>query len=378
MKESLLQSHIELIYDSVTDDQGWAALIETLVSDLDCRSGHVSLEALDQSCLKQRYSSGIAEEDNQLIVDYYHQHDVWTKALVKQSIGRFYLSEQLVPQSSLRKTEFFNDFCKPTDLGYITGAIIGWDGDVGLRIGFQHTHRQGSLADKLDHLNMLVPHLCRAAKLRQNLIQHHCLLANTSALLSKMPVAIALVNAQGQILLMNAHLEQLVRGSAFVKIKNNTFVLRDGNQGQFEAGILQAVRAAEGRASGQFSSLITVRDANGAACLEVGIEPFSSFDQQLGMQYRKAVAMIIFNDVTTTERVNVSLLVQMFGLTRREIYLANELLQGKSLEQIAGESNRTLNTLRSQLRSLFIKTETNSQAQLIARLMSSIATKISQ
>lgn len=66
------------------------------------------------------------------------------------------------------------------------------------------------------------------------------------------------------------------------------------------------------------------------------------------------------------------LLEQSFRLTPSEIRLVRALAEGCSLNALSRASGRTLNTLRSQLKSVFQKTRTNSQADL-ARLVSTLS-----
>jgi DNA-binding CsgD family transcriptional regulator len=59
----------------------------------------------------------------------------------------------------------------------------------------------------------------------------------------------------------------------------------------------------------------------------------------------------------------------MFGLTRSEALLANALVNGRTLQQIAVAHNVSLNTIRTQLKSVLIKTGTNRQSELVALLL---------
>jgi DNA-binding CsgD family transcriptional regulator len=62
-------------------------------------------------------------------------------------------------------------------------------------------------------------------------------------------------------------------------------------------------------------------------------------------------------------------LVALFGLTQAEAALAAGLLAGLELRDIAEQSGRSINTVRSQLATLMAKTETGRQAELV-RLLS--------
>jgi len=62
-------------------------------------------------------------------------------------------------------------------------------------------------------------------------------------------------------------------------------------------------------------------------------------------------------------------LTRMYGLTRSEASLACCLASGDSLEQGANRLDISLNTARTHLKRIFMKTETNRQSQLVLLLM---------
>ena len=63
-----------------------------------------------------------------------------------------------------------------------------------------------------------------------------------------------------------------------------------------------------------------------------------------------------------------SLLQQVFGLTKSEARLASGLLCGQSLEEIAAANDVSLGTVRSQIKTVFAKTHTHRQAELVGLL----------
>jgi DNA-binding CsgD family transcriptional regulator len=63
----------------------------------------------------------------------------------------------------------------------------------------------------------------------------------------------------------------------------------------------------------------------------------------------------------------------VFGLTPSEARLAGYLLRGKSLAEISRHLLLSRETLKSQLSSLFKKTKTRRQGELIALLVSSLS-----
>jgi DNA-binding CsgD family transcriptional regulator len=61
-------------------------------------------------------------------------------------------------------------------------------------------------------------------------------------------------------------------------------------------------------------------------------------------------------------------LMSIFNLTPAEARLASRLSSGDSIEEIAGQLSITYETSRKQLKSIFQKTNTHRQAQLVALL----------
>jgi DNA-binding CsgD family transcriptional regulator len=80
-----------------------------------------------------------------------------------------------------------------------------------------------------------------------------------------------------------------------------------------------------------------------------------------------AVAIVV---VDPDECITPSLpmLEQAFGLTPAEARIAKRLLCAKSLNEIAEEFSVTVGTVRSQLKSIFAKTHTHRQSELVALL----------
>jgi DNA-binding CsgD family transcriptional regulator len=63
-----------------------------------------------------------------------------------------------------------------------------------------------------------------------------------------------------------------------------------------------------------------------------------------------------------------AILQQVFGTTKAEARIANRLLCGESLQEIAETTGVSIGTVRSQMKALFVKTETHRQAELVALL----------
>ena len=77
---------------------------------------------------------------------------------------------------------------------------------------------------------------------------------------------------------------------------------------------------------------------------------------------------LILIDLDEVPRPRAEALQTLFGLTSAEARLAVEVASGKSLEEVAKVVGRKVATARKQLASVFMKTRTNRQGELVALL----------
>ena len=86
-----------------------------------------------------------------------------------------------------------------------------------------------------------------------------------------------------------------------------------------------------------------------------------------------AVASVLFGDPDARRAINPELLQTFYDLTPAEAELVVLLAEGVSLEEAAKRRGVTINTVRSQLKNVFAKTDTNRQGELIRLVLTGAA-----
>ena len=109
-----------------------------------------------------------------------------------------------------------------------------------------------------------------------------------------------------------------------------------------------------------------------------GKRPFEVLVAPLGARGRddtshRAVAMVFLRDPEAKPRPVPALLRELYRLTPGEARLAADLLADRSLLEIAEARRLSRETLRTQLKALFLKTGTNRQSELIGFLATGLA-----
>jgi DNA-binding CsgD family transcriptional regulator len=83
-------------------------------------------------------------------------------------------------------------------------------------------------------------------------------------------------------------------------------------------------------------------------------------------------ALLTLYDEDKGLQVDESVLSKLYGLTRGEAALAAILIQGKSIEEAAGQLFISPHTARTHLKRIFMKTDTHRQTELVVRMFSAI------
>jgi DNA-binding CsgD family transcriptional regulator len=90
--------------------------------------------------------------------------------------------------------------------------------------------------------------------------------------------------------------------------------------------------------------------------------------QRIALNRDDGPLLLLLADLNTSRGPSVDVLQQGFGLTPCEARVAVALAKGLSLNKIARQHGVGVGTVRGQLKSVFIKTGTRRQAELVAIL----------
>lgn len=169
-------------------------------------------------------------------------------------------------------------------------------------------------------------------------------------------------------------LEDIPRSAAFISDGGPTvtacnrpamiaFGLREGSPLSslpFEQGDIEALRSSIHRvASGRADHVITLRlrsRVTGSPVI-VRIGPVASAEA-------KPLALVMSTELVWPEGFEMTV-QEAFGLTQAEVDIVRGISQGLPVKDIAEARGRSLETVRTQVRSVLAKTETHSQAELV-------------
>lgn len=241
---------------------------------------------------------------------------------------------------------------------------------------------RGNVADRepfgdreLALLQALMPHLQRAFQLH-NRIQGLESKANAAAdALDHLSQGVILFDAKSCVLLVNQAATALFASEKALKLTPRGLVAAIPSENRQLSALIQGA-IATGNGEGLHSGgAMTVSRSGLRRPLHVLVTPLRTRTINLGKG--TPVVAVFIADPEREPASNSAVLAQLFGLTRAEARLAELLAAGSTLKDAADQLCVAESTVRSQLKSIFAKTSTNRQSELI-RLLLLVPSRLTQ
>ncbi len=366
---------IQTIYSSVNSQDAWLTFMRDLVGALDARSARMLFMNPAADKVHNSFAINHDERFMRQYTDHYVNKCPWRPELALKPKGRLYSSylDFSCRQKAFRQTEFYEDWARPQQIEHgICGTVLQ-DKEQTVQLLVQRTADIGHFtAEETAAVNRLVPHLHNAINLAGRAEQMQLEQQGVAALANRYSLPFALIDAKLKAVFISSGMEQRIRTSRGLKLGANRVQALDADEHNRLQRLLResiATAAGHGRSSGGKVDI----GADSDDSLALHVLPFPVAAKTGFAPSRGVFAAVLLHCDSLKFSLAGEQLTQQFQLSRRESDLAVHLCQGLSLEQIAARDGVQASTLRKQLKSVYIKTGTHRQGELISVLLNSVA-----
>lgn len=359
------------VYDAAQDQSLWWGLAPKIAATFDSTSTALHVRNLNRS---QVELLGMTSNYDILALDtyeaYYAARDVWVQRAVARGTSGVVSSKDLIADAEFERTEIYNDWVRPVGIYYMVGAAFPIaTGELGV-LGVHRPRKGGNYdEDEKARVAQFLPHLTRALQIRRRFTD--AIIERSAALdgLDRSGVATVVVLGDGRILYANQAAEAVLRQGEALRVINNRLASPDRRTAGRLAALIQAVvKTAAGQAADPGKPIAVPRLDR--LPLTLLVAPFRPARDGVGTLEPAAVLFIRDPEGPTPAH---AALQNLFGLTPAEAAVAARLGDGQAIDTIGTALGISLNTARSHLKSIYLKTGTSRQAQLVALLLRSIA-----
>ncbi|WP_342115392.1 helix-turn-helix transcriptional regulator [Pseudoduganella sp. OTU4001] len=360
---------IQEVYESITQPGRIVELMEKLGRRLDAESAFLftshSETAPEAILLGQNMDPAVVKD----FASYWAQEDVWAAAARAQGLmqrGVVVVDEDLLSKQRLRQSRFYNEFSKNAGMDSMLGTILFDGQEPGGDIPFtnlcwyrpagKHPFSKG---DK-QLLKTLLPHLQQGLKLQWQMqrMRLNDLAAGYAGV--GPPLASIVLDWGGRIASCNARAEALLAGSrALLRCKDGHLLALGQQSSPSLAEALARCRAT------RHAVRMLVREEGSGELFRATLNALPADAETHFGIFGRPCCLLLIELPRDDMRETLQLYSQLYNLTAAELEVLTGLVNGLSAEQVAQLKDRSIATVRTQVRSLLAKTGSERQADLL-------------
>lgn len=363
----VLSDLLGTLYDAAANPDSWDIFLRGFMQPTHSNSAALLVHDLKngQHNIVRQY--GIDAKD---VRNYYNianeLEDVWrSNALPLSYPGWTHISESLCPSGVLVGTPFYNECLKQLHIYHGMFGVVEQKGPVLAIISF-YRQKKGIPFDtsELELLNFFMPHLRRAFQLHFRLADLQTRSVSLQAAVDMSPTGMIFFDSTGRILFMNRNARAIVaQKDGLLSTPDGLRAVQVRESANLDLLIRQAIATSTGTGLDAGGTILISRRS--LPPLHLLVVPTRNLELDSSTS---AAAVVFIVDPSRRLRPAPEILSDLYRLTPAESRVTLLLGDGKSLSEIAEILGVSRNTLKTQVASVYSKTGTSRQSQLVRLL----------
>jgi DNA-binding CsgD family transcriptional regulator len=358
---------IGLLYDAVLNEAQWDCALQALSRFTGGTAvGQVIADPI-KGIITQCATLNIDPDFKDAYVGYYAAKEVRLGPAVEFGIGQVLTESMLIEQSELRKSEIYNEMLRPFDVPHFMFAWLQKSETKVQTIALEGSHSHGAFdARAVARFNRVMPHLVRAARMRDQFITIRESQKAYREALETLPFGIIFLDGHGQVIESTRLAESIMTmNSGLHRVRGRLHAMCSEDDDQLQLAIRDAVYSPFKKSATARS--VSVRRLRCTSRLKITLLPIVSIER-FSMAAKPSI-LVALVDPDLAPSPWEGLLESTLRLTKAEAALARSLFSGLTLRQSALDLGRSINTCKTQLKVIYSKTGCRNHADLAKTLV---------
>lgn len=353
------------LYEAALRQDGFLEVFQTVAESLGANVFHMfSWDVLRNAPHLSIYTPNA---DWDLVVQQYDQYygalDPRRAFVEKAGIGEFVFCQDHLSEQDVERSEFFQDYQIPAGLRYLMGVRMARPGSDDILLGLLRANdRPPYTPEERVAAKGMVGHLQRSINLWQDARILHRDAALGNELMAQLELAVFALDRNLRVVFVNQAAEAMLRATACLKREHGRLaaVVAAENEA-LQAAIARAAKTRQGES-------LALRPGSGAPP-EVFLGITALPHEATRAAFGSAAILVTARRRGSGPLVTARQLQQAFRLSAAESAVAEALIGGKAPDEYAESAGVSLATVRTQLRAIYEKTSTRSQAEAVGTML---------
>ena len=372
MNDRLLKT-IEILYDSIGDSFDHGRGLEAYSKTVDDTGLILSEIGPGGRGFKSFNFHNIPEDSVAVMTTKYDNEESSSlfQVMSKFPVGMPILRRVFVPDEVHFATPMYKETSEPWGIHSDGAAIISRDQMTTMLCGFVRFPGQAELDhEQLGMMAVLNSHYDRAMRLQGRLDKLEQTMIQSSNLLDLIDFGIVLYGRRGTPVFVNEAARRITAQNDGVVLDARKLSFLDARVDQAFQDMVSALYRRDVPLSAKTGGTLKVPRVSGGQAYGAVVVPLPAHKNVIG---GSASAAVFLFDPTANRTAAITMFVSSYDLSRAEAELAHRLALGDTLEEAATRRGISRNTAKGLLRSIFAKTNTNRQSELVSLLLRSVA-----
>ena len=299
------------------------------------------------------YNAGLGRYDN-------------TFSLIKTPVN----DVTILPAEELKNNSpsYYQFILKPADIGHISAVNLHKDNEIRVGLAVHRSFNAPAYTDKeIRIMRLISPHICRSVLIQRELGNARSEAHSLMSLVSKMPMGMLLVGQDGTVKFCNSVAQHVLGRHKGLSLAEDKLQAHSRESQKQLDSALQDVLDALHHRSESAAAVRTVSFSHPHASFPLVL--FISSVQEPGSHFtvpdEERCARVYISDPGGQMNISAAQIADVFALTNAEAQVTLCLVNGLKLADIAEHNGTALETVRSQLKSVFYKLGVNTQQDVI-------------
>lgn len=356
---------VDHLYGAILEDAHWPKALSALGRYM---GGNGTFYfAVNQSTGVVLENGGV-DADPMIHTEYANQYgaiDVQIPPALAVPVGHF-MTEYNLLANRFESSEIYGEFYERWNIPYRVAVWVEKSPTMLAAVSIQRSKgRERFLKGDFERYQLVLPHLLRACRTRELLRSLRLSNRLYFDIIDRLPFGVVLLTETGQVIELTQSVHRLLKAGGSIGYKHrHIFALHSADNRTLQAAIGRTLRlTADGLIPGD---TIRVRRLDRGRPLNVAVIPIRSQGLFAPLTPR---CMLMFFDPDAAPRPALSAIKEILHLTEAEALLASLLLSGITLREAAERLHLSINTCKTQLKSVYAKTGCRNHVDLAKTLL---------
>lgn len=369
MAVSGLSELVAQAYEAACDASGMAGFIENTADYFGAQQGAITITPNDAPENLLPIAHGIStDEIRGLCADRERSGTVFA-ALQQTRVGGTVAFDDgagtgpMLISHSLQKTP-----SPPREMNILAGVVVADEHNRCELMLFREPRHGEYSPSEHEALQSLMRYLRRAIELNTRFVKMFVEHRTALSVLDNAPRSIIMLSQLGQANYQNRAATELLANNDGITLADGVFRVQDQAARDKIDSFLELARSSDAPEIETQQLMIVVPRSSGDTPYKLVIYKLPFDRQQAKLDDSQPLAVAMIYDPSMMNQLNESVLHHFYNLTHAESALAQAMYDGMGLPEAATELGISVNTTRTQLRSIFKKVGVHSQASLLREL----------